>query len=108
MLLVSGITDLLEERRRTGFLTTLHEIRAHTNFRGNDFVDAAAKMVATRYDSLPKAKILKAVIGEIPPRPPHWVMYTVKPQLTTIRLEVDTRTATLRQSWWTVPERERL
>ncbi len=43
-LLLSGIADLLEERRRQGFRTILHKIRAHTNIRGNDLADAAAKM----------------------------------------------------------------
>ena len=74
MLLLSGITDLLEERRRRGFRTTLHKIRAHTNIRGNDPADAAAKMKITQYDSLPESQKLKVVIGEIPPRPPQWVM----------------------------------
>ncbi len=71
MLLLSGITDLLEERRKKGFRTTLHKIRAHTNIRGNDLADAAAKMTVTQYDSLPESNRLKAVIGEIPPSPPH-------------------------------------
>ena len=71
MLLLSGIADLLEERRRRGFRTTLHKIRAHTNIRGNDLADAAAKMAVTQYDSLPESQNLTVVIGEIPPRPPH-------------------------------------
>jgi len=108
MILLSGITDLLEERRRRGFRTTLHMIRAHTNIRGNYLADAAAKMAVTQYDSLLESKKLKVVIGEIPPHPPHWVIYTVNPQPTTIRLGVDTRTANLRQSRWADPERERL
>ncbi len=55
MLLLGGITDLLEERRRKGFRTTLHKIRAHTNIRGNDLADAAAKMAVTQYDSIPES-----------------------------------------------------
>ena len=35
-------------------------------------------------------------------------MYTVKLQPTTTRLGVDTKTATLRQPWWVIPERDRL
>jgi hypothetical protein len=97
MPLLSGITDLLEERRRKGLRTTIHKIRTHTNIRGNDLADAVAKMAATQYDYLPESNRQKVIIGEIPPRPPHWVMYTVKPQPTTTRLGVDTRTATLRQ-----------
>jgi ribonuclease HI len=48
MLLLSGITDLLEERHRQGFSTTLHKFRAHTNIRGNDLADAAAKLAVTQ------------------------------------------------------------
>jgi hypothetical protein len=63
MLLLGGITDILEERRRKGFRTTLHEIRARTNIRGNDLADAAAKMAVTQYDSLPESNILKVCFG---------------------------------------------
>ena len=61
--------DLLEERRRRGFRTTLHKIRAHTDIRGNDLTDAAAKMAVTQYDSLPESQRLKVNVGEVPPRP---------------------------------------
>jgi len=79
MLLLSGITDLLEERRKRGLRTTLHKTRAYTNIRGNDLADAAAKMAVTHYDSLPESQKLRVDIGEVPPRPTHWVMYTVRP-----------------------------
>ncbi len=68
-LLLSDIADLLEERRRKGFSTTLHKLRAHTNIRGNDLTDAAAKLTVTRYDSLPESQKLKVCVGEIAPRP---------------------------------------
>ena len=71
MLLLSGITDLLEDRRMKVFRTTLHKILAHTNIRGNDLADVAAKMVVIQYDSLPESNKLEVAIGEIPPRPPH-------------------------------------
>ncbi len=103
MLLLSGITDLLEDRRRKGLRITLHKVRAHTNIRGNDLADAAAKMAVAQYDFLPESNKLKDAIGEIPPRPPHRVMYTVKPQPATTRLGVDTRTTTLRQPRWIIP-----
>ena len=54
MILLSGSTDLLDERRRTGFRTTIHKIRAHTNIRGNDLANTAAKMAVAQYDSLPE------------------------------------------------------
>ena len=69
MLLLIGITDLLEERRRRGFITTLHKIRAHTNIRGNDLVDAAAKLAVTQYDSQPESRKLGVTVGEAAPRP---------------------------------------
>ena len=57
MILLSGITDLLEGRRRQEFSTTLRKIRVHTEIRGNDLVNAAAELAATQYDSLPKSQI---------------------------------------------------
>ena len=101
LLILSRITDLLEERSRQGFRTTLHKIRAHTNIRGNDLADAAAKMAATQYDSasLPESQKLKVDVGEIAPRPPHWVMYTVKPPPPPTQLGTNTRMATIRQPW---------
>ena len=52
-LLLDSITDLLETRRLSGLRTTLHKIRAHTNIRGNDLVDATTKLAVTHYDALP-------------------------------------------------------
>ncbi len=63
MLLLTGITDLLEERRRRRFSTSLHKIRGHTNIRGNDFADAAAKMAVTQYESLPESQKLRVTVG---------------------------------------------
>ena len=108
MLLLSGIMELLEERRRRGFRTTLYEIRAHTNIRGNDLADATTKMAITQYDSLPESQKLKVDVGEVSPRPLHWVMYIVRPPQPPTHLETGTRMATLRQPCWSIPERERL
>ncbi len=58
MFLLSGITDLLEERRSKGFSTTLHKIRSHTNIQGNYLADAATKKAAIQYDSLPESQKL--------------------------------------------------
>jgi len=63
MLLLSGITDLLVEQRRRGLRMTLKKIRAHTNIRGNDLADAAAKMAVTQYDFLPESKKKKLTSG---------------------------------------------
>ncbi len=71
LLLLSGTTDLLDERRSQEFGTTLQKIRAHTNIRGNDLADAAAKLAVTQYNSLPESQKLKVILGEVAPRPPY-------------------------------------
>ncbi len=69
LLLLSGISDLLEERRSKSFSTILHKIRAHTNIRDNDLADAAAKLAVTQYDSLPESQKLKLTVGDVAPHP---------------------------------------
>jgi hypothetical protein len=69
MLLLKSITDLLEARRLAGHRTTLHKIRAHTNIRGNDIADAAAKLAVRNFDTLPPNNELRVEIGEVAPRP---------------------------------------
>ena len=108
MLLSSGIIDLVEERRRRGFITTLLKIRAHTNIWGNDLADAAATMAVTQYDSLPESHKLKVDVGEVATRPPLWVMYTVSLPTDPTHMRACTRAATPRQPWWLMSERERL
>jgi len=109
MLLLSGIADLREDRRRRGFRTTLHKIRAHSNIRGNDLAYVAAKMAITQYESLPESQKLKVDVGEISPRPLHWViMYTVRAMPPPTRLGADTWMATLHQPRWYISEGERL
>ena len=107
-LLLGSITDLLETRRSAGLRTTLHKIRAHTNIRGNDLADAAAKLAVTRFDTLLPPQTLRVEIGGIVPRPTHWVMYMAEPQPTLLALSTNTNCATLRRPWWTIPEAERL
>ncbi len=97
MLLLSGITNLLEERRRQGFGTTLHKIWGHTNIRGTDLADAAAELAVAQYDSLPESQKLKVDVGEVAPRPPHLVIYTVKPPPPLTHLGTSTRMDALRQ-----------
>ena len=99
LLLLSKITDLLEKRRRQEFRTTLQKIWAHTNIRGNDLADAAARIAITQFDSLRKSQKLKVDVGKVAPRPPHLVMYTVKPPPPLTHLGTGTRMATLRQPW---------
>ena len=63
------MTDLLEDKRRMRFSTTLHKIRAHTNIRGYDRADVAAKLAVTTYESLSESQILGVDIGEIATTP---------------------------------------
>ena len=70
-LLLESITDLLATRQRSGLGTTLHKIRAHTNIRGNDLVDAAAKLAVTHDDTLPPSQKRRVETREIAPRPHH-------------------------------------
>ena len=75
-LLLERLIDLLATRQRSDLSTTLHKIKAHTNIQGNDLADAAAKLAATHYDTLPPSQTRRVEIGEIAPCPHHWVMYT--------------------------------
>ena len=104
MLLLGSITDFIETRRLVGLRITLHTIRAHINIRGNDLVDAAASLAVTHYDTLPPPQTRRAEIGEIAPRPVHWVMYSVKPPPPLPALSTGNNCATLRRPWWTIPD----
>jgi len=107
-LLLESITELLETRQRAGLTTTLHKIRAHTNIRGNDLANAAAKLAVTHYDTLPPSQKRRVETREIAPRPHHWVMYTAKPPPPTPALSTGTNCDTLRCPWWTFLEENRL
>ncbi len=107
-IMLSGITTLLEERKLTGLRTTLHKLRGHTNIRGNDLADAAAKLAVTHFDTIPPSQTKRVDIGELAPRPHHWVMYTVKPPPPTPAMSTGTSCATLRRPWWTIPDADRL
>jgi ribonuclease HI len=58
MLLLESITELLDTRASLGFKTTLHKIRRHTRIRGNDLVDAAAKLMVRSFETLPLAQTI--------------------------------------------------
>ena len=108
-LMPGSITDLLETRRLAGLSTTLHKIRAHTNIRGNDLADAAAKLVVTHCETLPPPQTRRVEIVETAPRLAHCrVMYSVKPPPPIPALSTGTNCSTLRHPWWTIPETERL
>jgi hypothetical protein len=52
MLLLYIITTFLEEHRDRGLEKIVRKIKTHTKLRGNDLVDAAAKLAASDYDTL--------------------------------------------------------
>ncbi len=72
---------------------------AHTDIRGNDLADAAAKPVVTHYDKLPPTHTPRIETGEIAPRPHYWVMYTAKPPPSVPALSTGTNCDTLRRPW---------
>ena len=108
MLLLDSITDPLETRKSESFCTTLHNIRAHTNIRGNDLADAATKVVVTHFDTLPSPHTLRVDLRETTPRPTRWVMHTAKLPPPDPALSTGTNCATLRRPWWSVLEADRL
>ena len=67
MLLLQGITDLMETRQVKGYSTVLRKIRAHTHIRGNDLADTAAKLAVTDFDTLPGENTLGVEVGSIAP-----------------------------------------
>ena len=71
MILLGIKPDLLETIRSAGFRTTIHEIRAHTNIRGNDLADAAAKIAVTHFETQLLTLIIRVNAGGIAPRPTH-------------------------------------
>ena len=108
MLLIQSICHLLETRREKGYPTTIRNIRAHTHIKGNDLADAAAKRVVADWNGIPANQKLNVTIGRQAERPPYWVMYTKTPLTPPIQLATGPLSATLRQPWWTIPEKERL
>ncbi len=92
----------------SGLRTTLHKLRGHTNIRGNDLADAAAKLAVMHFDTLPPSQTKRVDIGELAPRPHQWVMYTVKPPPPTPAMSTGTNCAILRRPWWTILDADRL
>ena len=97
-----------EREKGKGKSATLHKIRAHTNIWGSDLADAAAKLAVTHYDTLPPTQTRRVETGEIAPGPNYRVMFTAKPPPPLPALSTSTKCASLRRSWWTIPEAERL
>jgi hypothetical protein len=104
---ITAIVNTLHYRASLGLPTKLNKIRGHTNIRGNDLADAAAKLVVTSFEDIPEHQKLTITIGKQVERPPFWVMYTKNPTTPPISLATGPHSATLRPPWWTIPEDER-
>ena len=50
--------------------TIIHKIKAHTNIRGNDLADIAAKSSVLDFDALPPDQTLRVEVGSIAPAHP--------------------------------------
>jgi ribonuclease HI len=98
-ILLESIVDLLETRKLAGRRTTLHTIRAHTNIRGNNLADAAAKLAVRSFDTLPPNQTLRVDIGEIAPRPQYWIMYTATPPPLSVAPDTLTKPASTTRAW---------
>ena len=61
--LIKAIVDILLYRAGLGLPTVLHKTRGHTNIRGNDLADAAAKRVVTAWDDISEHLKLTVTIG---------------------------------------------
>jgi hypothetical protein len=106
LVLLDIITYLIDARRAASFSTTLHKLRGHTNIRGNDLADAAARMVVQNFATLPQEQMLRVDVGANAPRPPYWVMYTAKPPLLGPDLAPGTTHTAFHRPW--IPEADRL
>jgi hypothetical protein len=67
--LITAIVTSLQYRIRLGLPTILRKIRRHTNIRGNDLIDAAAKRVVTYFESIPEHQKVTVTIGKYAERP---------------------------------------
>jgi ribonuclease HI len=77
--LIAAIVDSLISRSELGLTTILHKIRGHTNIKGNELADVAAKKVVSNWDDIPEQQKLTVTIGRQAERPTYWIMYTKTP-----------------------------
>ena len=106
--LLTAIVTLIRYRDGLNLPTHLRKIRGHTNIRGNDLADTAAKLVVTSFAEIPTHKKIIVTIGKQAEIPPYWVMYTNNPIIPSLPLSTGPLSSTLRQPWWTIPETDRL
>jgi ribonuclease HI len=106
--LITVIVSSIQYRIRLSLPTILHRIRGHTNIRGNDLEDAAAKRVVRAFKDIREHQKVTVTIGKYAERPEFRVMYTDKPPTPSITLATGPHSATLRPPWWTIPENDRL
>jgi hypothetical protein len=89
-----------------GLSTKLHKIKGHTNIRGSDLANKAAKLVFTSFHDIPEHQKLTVTIGKLAERPPFLVMYANNPSLLQSRCQ-PLHTQQHYTPWWTIPEEER-
>ncbi len=73
--LIAAIADSLLNRAELEHTTILHKIRGHTNIRGNDLADVAAKRVVPNWDDISEHQKLTVTIDRQAKRPKYWIMY---------------------------------
>jgi ribonuclease HI len=61
--LIAAIVDFLPNRAELVLTAILDKIRGHTNIRGNDLADVAAKRVVSNWDDIPEHQKLTVTIG---------------------------------------------
>jgi hypothetical protein len=105
--LLIAIISLIRYREGLNLHTQLQTIRGHTNIRGNDLADTAAKLVVTSFEEIPTSQKIIVTIGKQAERPPYWFMYANNPITPPIMLSTGPRALTLRQPWWAIPETDR-
>jgi hypothetical protein len=98
----------MQYRIRLGLPIILHKVRGHTNIRGIDLADAAAKRVVTSFEDIPEPQKATVTIGKHAEQLEFWVMHTEKPPTSPISLATGPHSATLRPPWWTIPEKDML
>jgi hypothetical protein len=106
--LITAIVTSLEYMIRLGLPTIPYKIRGHTNIKGNDLANAAAKRAITSFEDIPEHQKVTVTIGKYAERPEFRVLHTDKPLTPPISLATGPHSATLRTPWWTITKQERL
>ena len=78
--LLAAMVQIIQYRAELAQPTIIRKIRGHTNIKGNDLADVAAKRVVSNWDEIPEQQKLAVTIGRQAERPTtYWIMYTPPP-----------------------------